>query len=536
MQIILSAVLLFAVSLAAGNRIVAQTDARRFASPRLTQVSRAKPRNVVLILTDDHRYDAMSFMGHPFLETPNLDALARNGAHFQNAFVTTSLCSPSRASILTGLYAHRHRVIDNNNRVPPGTIFFSQYLKQAGYETAFVGKWHMGGESDDPQPGFDHWVSFKGQGTYLPNPDGLNINGKRVLQKGYITDELTGYAVDWLKGRKGDKPFLLYLSHKAVHIDLVPKPSGQGRALLPGDEGGMEFIAAERHKGRYRDKTFIAPKTMSRDPQFHQGRPMWALNQRNSRLGADFPFYSTVELSEYHRQYAEALLAVDDSVGRVVETLRQMNQLDSTLVIYLGDNGYAFGEHGLVDKRTAYEESMRVPMIAHCPEMFRAGTKVTEMVANIDVAPAILKAAGLKAPSNLDGRSFIELAQGRKIPWREHLLYEYYWERNYPMTPTMHALRTSRYKYIRYYGVWDVDELYDLQADPLETKNLIHSGEHQSLVKDFNRRLFQTLDETGGMSIPMFEDRGKQVNQRRGDGAKAADFPPDLKRNPPPRN
>src|SRR5437899_3612923 len=165
----------------------------------------AKPRNVVLIVADDHRHDALGCAGHPFLKTPNLDALARRGAPLRNAFVTTSLCSPSRASILTGLYAHRHRVIDNNNPVPPGMTFFPQYLQAAGYETAFIGKWHMGSESDDPQPGFDHWVSFKGQGTYWPNPNGLNVDGRKVPQKGYITDELTDYAVEWLNARPGDK-------------------------------------------------------------------------------------------------------------------------------------------------------------------------------------------------------------------------------------------------------------------------------------------------------------------------------------------
>ncbi|MEP2309971.1 sulfatase-like hydrolase/transferase, partial [Rhodopirellula bahusiensis] len=178
-----------------------------------------QPRNVVFILTDDHRFDAMGCAGHPFLETPHLDSIAANGTHVKNAFVTTSLCSPSRASILTGLYTHKHRVIDNNRMVPEGTLFFPQYLQRAGYDTAFVGKWHMGGHHDDPLPGFDHWVSFRGQGNYLPPGPKytLNVNGDRVKQKGYITDELTDYAVDWLKERDDDKPFFLYLSHKAVH-------------------------------------------------------------------------------------------------------------------------------------------------------------------------------------------------------------------------------------------------------------------------------------------------------------------------------
>ena len=202
----------------------------------------ATPRNVVIVQTDDHRYDMLGVMGHPFVETPHMDSLARNGVHVANAFATTALCSPSRASLLTGLYAHRHRVVDNNNPIPKGTVFFPQYLQRAGYHTAFIGKWHMGGEHDDPQPGFDRWVSFKGQGTYLPSADGLNVDGRRVPQKGYITDELTDYALQWLNGRPADKPFFMILSHKAVH---------------------SEFIPAERHRGRYSGKAVPKPVTLA---------------------------------------------------------------------------------------------------------------------------------------------------------------------------------------------------------------------------------------------------------------------------------
>ena len=175
----------------------------------LKKLTGAKPRNIIFILTDDHRYDAIGFLkGQSWLDTPNLDSLARDGAYLKNAFVTTSLCSPSRASILTGRYAHQHKIVDNNTAIPPGTTFFPEYLQKAGYATAFIGKWHMGGESDNPQPGFDRWVSFRGQGTYLPSPGGLNVDGKRVPQKGYITDELTNYALDWLRQQKSDKPYL----------------------------------------------------------------------------------------------------------------------------------------------------------------------------------------------------------------------------------------------------------------------------------------------------------------------------------------
>jgi N-acetylglucosamine-6-sulfatase len=196
----------------------------------------------------------------------------------------------------------------------------------------------------------------------------------------------------------------------------------------------------------------------------------------------------------------------------------------------MGDNGYAFGEHGLMDKRTAYEESMRIPMLLHCPELVQAGTRMTKMVANIDVAPTLLEAAGLQAPAGLDGRSFLPLARRQEVPWRDELLYEYFWERNLPMVPTLHALRTERYKFIRCYGLWDTDELYDLKEDPHEARNLIDSPDHRDIARDLRQRLFRVLEATGGMSIPMSPDQGAQQNERRRDGARGAEFPPSVMR------
>lgn len=494
----------------------------------LPVVGNRAPKNVIFVLVDDLRFDALGIMNHPWLETPNLDALARSGVLFRNAFVTTALCSPSRASILTGQYAHRHRVVDNNNPVPAGTTFFPQQLQKAGYETAFIGKWHMGPESDAPQPGFDRWVSFRGQGTYLPSKNGLNVDGKAVPQRGYITDELTDYAVDWLKARSAARPFFLYLSHKAVH---------------------SEFIPADRHKGRYAGKPFAAPNTMADTPANYEGKPMWVRNQRNSWHGVDFPYHSDLDIAEYYRRYAETLLSVDESVGRIMALLRERRLLDSTVVMFMGDNGFSFGEHGLIDKRTAYETSMRVPLLMAGGGL-PAGKSIEEVVANIDIAPTVLEAAGVAshagAPpgtasraggrqtvqgaraSQMDGRSFLPLARGERIPWRDTLLYEYYWERNFPHTPAMHALRGAQYKYIRYYGIWDTDELYDLHADPLETRNLIRDPAHRDVATQMNEELFVTLEETGGLYIPLGPDRGAPQNLRRPAGSKEADFPPYL--------
>jgi N-acetylglucosamine-6-sulfatase len=441
---------------------------RKLSLPRRTG---DKPRNIILVITDDQRYDALGFMrAQSFLETPHLDALAARGVHFSNTFVSTALCSPSRATILTGLYAHQHRVVDNNHPLAPELVFFPEYLRRAGYETALIGKWHMGGDSDAPQRGFDHWVSFRGQGAYLPTADGLNVNGKRVPQRGYITDELTEYALEWLAQRKQKRPFFLMLAHKAVHSKLVPAP---------------------RHQGRYASATFRPPRSMSPSEAQQALRPMWVRNQRNSVHGVDFPYQNPEgKLSEYFQRYAETLLSVDESLGALVEHLRGRQLLDSTVIVFMSDNGFAFGEHGLIDKRTAYEESMRIPLIMSCPELFESGRVVAELSANLDIAPSMLELAGLTPPSHLPGRSLVPLARGKQVPWRDAVLYEYYWERNYPQTPTLHALRSDTHKYIRAHGLWDLDELFDLRSDPGEEDNLIFSPGHEARAGQMNARLF----------------------------------------------
>ncbi len=479
------------------------------------------PRNVILILIDDQRFDALGYMGHPFLKTPHLDNMAENGVHFANAYVTTSLCSPSRASIITGLFAHNHRVVDNYHPVDGDLTFFPQLMQERGYETGFVGKWHMG-DTEAPQRGFDHWVSFRGQGIYWPHETGLkvkgryvpqvyksgiNINGENVDQKGYITDELTDYALDWLQNRegKGDQPYFLYLSHKAVHADFLPP---------------------NRYAYRYEDQAVPRPTSWADDPDAFTDVPRWVKNQRNSRHGVEFAYYTELDLANYYRRYCEALLAVDDSVGRVMQHLEDSGELDNTVILFMGDNGFMFGEHGLIDKRAAYDASVRVPLIMHCPDIFPAGSIVDEVVANIDVAPSLLAAAGIPAPDYMDGSNFLPLARGETIAdWREYLLYEYFWERNYPQTPTMHALIGQDWKYIRYQGIWDTDELFDLRNDPEEKTNLWAHPDHQDRITELNAKLFAELEATNGMSLQLLPDRGTKFYHRKDTGSRGAEFP-----------
>lgn len=476
--------------------------------------------NVIFILSDDHRYDFMGFMDRvPYLETPNMDRMAEEGAHIQNAFVTTSLCSPSRASILTGQYTHRHGVVDNQSPVPDSAHFFPQYLQKDGYETGFVGKWHMGHASSEPRKGFDYWASFKGQGSYY-NPT-LNINGKEKTYSDstYISSLLTDKAITFLDNRDEKKPFFLYLSHKAVHADFKPAPQDKGTyegkavnyplTMFPPD---FELLDAEG-KG-YNPKPEDLPKN---NPDFeynYEDLPDWVKEQRYSWHGVDYMYHGQIPFDNFYQRYLETVLGIDRSIGRVINYLEKNNLAENTVVIYMGDNGFSFGEHGLIDKRQAYEESIRVPMLVYAPGMVKEGTSIEPMIQNIDIAPTILDMAGREVPKNMDGASFAPLLRGKDTPWRDKIYYEYFWERPYPQTPAMHAVRTDSFKYIRYYGIWDINELYNLAEDPDESVNLIRDPEYQDLAKELNASIFNWLQQTDGMKIPLKPDHGAKFDYK----------------------
>lgn len=513
--------LIIAVLAGAGcaEKVHTNFSASQFAElPQLESIAGADSMNIVFILSDDHRYDFMGFMDRvPYLETPNMDRMAREGAHLRNAFVTTSLCSPSRASILTGQYTHRHGVVDNQSPVPDSAVFFPQYLQRAGYQTGFVGKWHMGHANAEPRKGFDYWVSFKGQGVYY-NPT-LNENGKKVTygDSTYITNLLTEKALQFLNNRNRENPFFLYLSHKAVH---------------------SEFAPARRDFRRYADERVAYPQTMfppGYDLSEAQGKgfnptpadipsaeeynyadvPDWVKEQRHSWHGVDYMYHGQIKFDNFYHRYLETLLGIDRSIGEVLQYLEKNDLMQNTIVFYMGDNGFSFGEHGLIDKRQAYEESIRVPLLVYAPSMIEGGTTIEPMVQNIDIAPTILELAGLQAPANVDGASFAPMLQGENIPgWRERIYYEYFWERPFPQTPTMHAVRTDSFKYIRYYGVWDINELYNLKADPNESNNLIRNPEYRDLSEKLNNHLFEWLRHTDGMKIPLKPDHGARFDSK----------------------
>lgn len=473
-------------------------------------------RNVIFILSDDHRYDFMGFTGVvPWLETPTMDRMAREGAYIQNAFVTTSLSSPSRASILTGQYTHCHTVVDNQAPMPDNLVFFPQYLQENGYKTAFFGKWHMGNQDDNPQPGFDQWECFKGQGTYYNTM--LNINGTRTnfAPELYSTDILTDHAIDFIEKQKNDnQEFFVYLSYKSVHSGFEASPS---------------------RKGCYQDKDIVYPPSFnvpyygipalpSKDENGKplEGRgwygenrmPDWVKNQRESWHGVDYQYHGAKPYEQDFRNYCETVSSMDDSMARLFDYLEKEGLLDSTLIIYMGDNGFTWGEHGLIDKRNFYEPSCRVPMLARCPELIKEGTVVKEMVQNVDIAPTIMAACGLEKGPKMVGESFLSLLKGERIEnWRDKIFYEYYWEYAFPQTPTTFGVRTDKYKYIRYHGIWDTNEFYDLENDPNETVNLIDRPEYQKIIKEFATDLYDWLESTDGMNIPL----KRSVYYRHGD-------------------
>jgi len=497
-------------------------------APKVAVGGPARPRNLIYILVDDLRFDGMGFLT-PGLRTPNIDWLAANGVYLPGAVVNSALCSPSRASILTGLSMRNHGIVDNNNASEEGLTFFPSYLQKAGYQTAFVGKWHMGRASDAPRPGFDYWVSFAGQGHYTPTEGmsdeqvargerhALNVNGGHRPQRGYITTELTDYALDFLEARDRAKPFLVYLSHKAVHQPVTPDAP---------------------HKGEYSGLPVPPPASMADTPQNRAGKPMWLHNQRNSWHGVDYIYYGTEQLPDYVRRYYSTLSSVDDSLGRLLDWLRKNRLLDETLIVFTSDNGFQFGEHGIIDKRTAYEASIRVPMVAYAPGLLPRGRVIQGVVRTIDLAPTFLEVAGVAPPAHMEGQSFLPLAAGKVAPadWKADLIYEYYWEWNFPQTPTTFAIVRDRWKYIQYQGVWDLEELYDLRQDPGEMRNLASDPRYAAQLRDLRKALFVGLtDQRGGHSVAFSERTGPGAVLRSRSGPGSADFPSPWLRDGPSR-
>ncbi len=442
-------------------RIILVTAAALLASAGSARSAAPDSRpNIIFIITDDQRADLLGIAGHPVAKTPHIDRIGREGAWFRNFFTVTPLCSPSRASFLTGLYPHSHGVINNDKLgldVISHTLFtWPRQLRESGYETAFIGKWHMGLD-DSRRPGFDRWVSFKGQGIYI---DGVvNEDGVPRQLRGYMTDYLNAQALAFV-AQAHTRPFALVLSHKAVHIPYLPAP---------------------RHDSLYSEHGFEPAPAR---PEDLAGKPILTRDiPRVDRLALEGVAPEPAEPrrgrgrdpASIVRDQLRCLASVDEGVGQLLAALERKGELDRTVIVYTSDNGYLMGEHGVIDqKRWAYEPALRIPLVMRFPPAIAAGTVREQMVLNIDLAPTLLDLAGVKPVVPAHGRSFAPLLRDGATPWRTAFLAEYFHEKVGLRVPTWQAVRTARWKYIRYVGEPEkFEELYDLEADPREERNLI---------------------------------------------------------------
>lgn len=440
--------------------------------------------NVVLIVVDDLAAGVMGKGSRfPFLKTPHLDRLQREGTTFDNAFVPSAICSPSRASLLTGSYPHNHGVRVNDIEDLSGALpNFPDLLRDAGYSTGFVGKWHMDNNLSHPRLNFDYWLSFAGQGVY--NDPTFNENGRTFQARGYVTDLITDYAVEFIQEPR-QQPFCLILSHKAGHLP---------------------FTAAPRHKRALRNARLPEP------PNFQEtfaGKPEWQRRYKECGLGRE-GWEACKEVPEklplerwrpYDRaklEHLRTLLAVDDSLGRVFDALEFMEQLDNTVFIFTSDNGFMLGAHRLSDKRVMYEEAIRVPLTIRYPGRFKADHHVKQLVSTLDLAPTVLELGQQNVPETMLGKSLLLLNADANAQWRDRILYEYFQGHMDAAVPTMFGVRTERWKYVTYPELQDdIDELYDLESDPYELNNLINNSAYAATVGELSASLQQQLADTG---------------------------------------
>jgi N-acetylglucosamine-6-sulfatase len=456
--------------------------------------------NFLVILIDDLRFDEFGAGGHPYMKTPHIDRLAAEGAMFERAFHTTPICSPNRASIMTGQYASRHGIIDNvardamSHRLPN----YHLALQKLGYETAHVGKWHMGNDGK-PRPGYHHWVSFDGHGS-LTDPQ-LNVNGRVEARQGYMTDLLNAEALAFVESKRS-RPFALFFAHKAVHPDAHQAADG---TLDMARFGG--YVAAERHRGLYEGAVFPKKPNMLAPAQIVKQKPAWAdafelrATESSKRLLAAIQAGTQEEI----RQRARMMAAVDEGVGLLLDALERKKQLDDTLILFLGDNGYFFGEHGLgPERRFAYEEGIRAPFVLRYPRRARAGKRLRDLVICQDIAPTLVELGGGRPGPQVQGRSLLPLLAGRRRGWRKSFLIEYWAEQAMPwlVGMTYKAVRSDRYKLIRWVNRardGELDELYDLEHDPFELKNLARSARHARVRSALRREMRRLVADAAGI-------------------------------------
>jgi len=442
--------------------------------------------NIIYIMLDDMSYDMLpvGYDRYPFNTLPNLERLQKEGATFSNFFCTHSLSSPSRATNLTGCYPHIHGMTQNVNGLEPDwerTKTYGTFLQAAGYNTAFIGKIHMSHapaqqKKGSIRPGFDYWVSFYEQGVYI-DPQIVD-NGVEKQHKGYMTDILTDYTLEWIKSKRDkDKPFCLTLWHKAVHQPFTP---------------------AERHAALYQGEPIGPPPYNTHLDDLYE-KPVWQrakILKRETDIPDRLPPAGPWQPKKAQYDMLRSLRAVDESLGEIIKLLKEEGIDQNTVIMFSSDNGYFHGEHRMGDKRMAYEVSIRIPMVIRWPGVAKPGSIIDPICSNLDVAPTILDLAQVPLPDQFQGASMKNLLAGRKEPsWRKSFLYEYFQDRALSplLAPTMVGVRTDRYKYVEsaylYEGKPDIAELYDLRNDPGEMKNLVNDKAYAKILKQMQQEL-----------------------------------------------
>lgn len=435
--------------------------------------------NFVYVFTDDQRWDALGVVQReqgekarfPWLRTPNLDRLAAEGIRFRNAFVVNSLCAPSRATLVTGQYGHVNGVTNNHTPHPAGNLSIASLLRPAGYVSGYFGKWHHGNQSGK-RPGFDTSASFVGQGRYFDCP--IEVDGVATPSQGFVDDVTTDYATNFIKANK-DKPFLMILGLKTCHGPFTPPPrhekAYEGALARRTPNYGLPAIYAKAGNGNGKAK--------------------------GAADGAEVP----TNLGMFR-----GLNSVDDNVGKLLRLLDELKLADDTVFVFSSDNGYYLGEHNLGDKRSAYEEAMRIPMLVRYPRLAAAGRTDDRLVLNVDPAPTFLELAGQPVPAAMHGRSWQPLLAGKaEAPWREAFFYCYFYERGFG-TPTTTAVRTAEAKLIKYPGHAEWTEVFDLKADPYETRNLAADPASAELRKKLEAE-YERQAAAIAFKVPDFADR-----------------------------
>jgi len=468
-----------------------------------------KRPNIIFIMTDDHASHALSCYGSKINKTPNLDRLAKEGMLFENCFCTNSICAPCRAVILTGKYSHINGVIDNRKRFDGSQPTFPKLLQEAGYETAMIGKWHL---KSDPT-GFDYWNVLPGQGTYY-NPF-MREMGQRKKYTGYTTDIITDHCLKWLKERRADKPFCLMYHHKAPHRRWEPGPkhlamyddvtipepdnlfddySNRGRAAKEQD------MSIEKTMDKI-DLKLVAPRNLNSEQKNFWDAAYEPKNEAFRKANLKGKELVRWKYQRYIKDYLRCIASVDDNVGRLLDYLDESGLARNTVVFYTSDQGFYLGDHGWFDKRFMYEESLRMPLLVRCPREIKPGSVNDAIVLNLDFAPTFLDLAGVGKPDDMQGRTIRRVLRG-KTPrdWRTSMYYHYY---EYPAVHSVkrhYGVRTQRCKLIHFYHDIDEWELYDLQKDPREMKNVYDNPAYGGIVKQLKaelKRLRTKFKDTG---------------------------------------